>query len=238
MYHFPLEFIYFFYHNKCQELNPLIDLHTHSLLSDGELIPSELVRRARVIGYQAIAITDHGDHANIDFIIPRLVKACKKLSAAFDIQAIPGIELTHVPPIYIRELTVEARRIGAKIIVVHGETIVEPVISGTNMAALQSPIDILAHPGLITDEEAMMAAKKAIYLEISARKGHGLTNGHVANVARRCKASLILNTDAHASGDLITDDRARKTALGAGLSEKEVQIMFKNSESIVKKALS
>jgi len=216
----------------------LIDLHTHSFFSDGELIPSELVRRAKAIGYRAIAITDHGDHANIDFIVPRIVKVCAKLSDAFEIQAIPGIELTHVPPSYIKELAIEARRMGAKILVVHGETIVEPVAPGTNMAALQSQIDILAHPGLITDEEALLAAQNGISLEISARKGHSLTNGHVANVARRCKAALVLNTDTHAPGDLLTHEKARKTALGAGLSDKEVQKMFKKSEAIVKKVQS
>ncbi|MEK7309147.1 MAG: PHP domain-containing protein, partial [Nitrospirota bacterium] len=31
----------------------MIDLHTHSLLSDGVLLPSELIRRAYVIGYKA-----------------------------------------------------------------------------------------------------------------------------------------------------------------------------------------
>ncbi len=42
----------------------MIDLHTHSFFSDGELIPSELIRRAEAIGYKAIAITDHVDSSN------------------------------------------------------------------------------------------------------------------------------------------------------------------------------
>ena len=37
----------------------MIDLHTHSFFSDGVLSPSELIRRAVVKGYKAIAITDH-----------------------------------------------------------------------------------------------------------------------------------------------------------------------------------
>jgi len=149
----------------------MIDLHTHSIFSDGELIPAELARRAAAAGYRAIAITDHGDASNIDFIIPRMVQACGKLSRGFSIDVIPGIELTHIPPEYIHELAVESRRLGAKIIVVHGETIVEPVAPGTNRAALNAPVDILAHPGLITEPEAKLAAKKGIFLEISARKG-------------------------------------------------------------------
>jgi putative hydrolase len=214
----------------------VIDLHSHSIFSDGELIPSELARRAMVAGYRAIAITDHGDQSNIDFIIPRLVKVCQKLTDAYAIQVIPGIEITHVPPEYIFELVLEARKHGAKIVVVHGETIVEPVISGTNMAALQSSIDILAHPGLITEEESLLAAENSIYLEITTRKGHSLTNGHVARVARRTKAPLILNNDSHSPRDLVNKEMARKIALGAGLTEEETGIMFHNSELLLKKA--
>ena len=39
----------------------MFDLHTHSLLSDGELLPSELARRYEEKGFRAIAITDHAD---------------------------------------------------------------------------------------------------------------------------------------------------------------------------------
>ena len=215
----------------------MIDLHTHSIFSDGELIPSELARRAKVAGYRVIAITDHGDHSNLDFIIPRLVKVCQKLQDVGNIQVIPGIELTHVPPEYIYDLTVEARRHGAKIIVVHGETIVEPVAAGTNMAALKSPVDVLAHPGLITEEEAMIAAKNSIYLEITTRKGHSLTNGHVLRMARHSKAPLILNTDSHAPRDLINKEMARNIAMGAGMTEEETIVMFQNSEVLAERAL-
>ena len=211
----------------------MIDLHTHSLFSDGELIPPELVRRAKVAGYKAIAITDHGDHANIDFIIPRMVKVSEILSQAFDITVIPGIELTHVPPRHIAELAKEARKLGARLVLVHGETIVEPVPPGTNSAALHADIDILAHPGLITEEEGRLAADKKIFLEISARNGHSLTNGHVAKMARLCGAALVLNTDSHAPGNLISREKAGQVARGAGLTEAEIAAMFQNSQCLV-----
>jgi putative hydrolase len=213
----------------------VIDLHTHSLFSDGELIPSELVRRAKVIGYQAIAITDHGDHSNIDFIVPRLVKVAGILSQAFDITVIPGIELTHVPPSHIAALTEEARELGARLVLVHGETIVEPVPPGTNHAALLAGVDILAHPGLITEEDARLAAENHIFLEISARSGHSLTNGHVAQTARRGGASLVLNTDSHAPGNLISREKAGQIARGAGLTEEEIVRMFANSRYLAEK---
>ncbi|MDO8785756.1 MAG: histidinol phosphate phosphatase domain-containing protein [Syntrophales bacterium] len=215
----------------------MIDLHTHSIFSDGELIPSELVRRAKVMGYRALAITDHGDHSNVDFIIPRIVKVCQKIAGVSGMMVIPGIELTHVPPALISELAREVRLMGAGIVVVHGETIVEPVIPGTNLAALQSPIDILAHPGLITEEEASIASRKAIFLEISTRRGHSLTNGHVLKMARQFNAPLVLNTDSHAPQDLVPLETAWKIALGAGMTKGEVEAMFKNSEGLVKRAL-
>jgi len=215
----------------------MIDLHTHSIFSDGELIPSELARRAKVRGYSALAITDHGDHSNFDFIIPRLVRVCVKLADAIGIAMIPGIELTHVPPDCIADLAAECRHAGAGIIIVHGETVVEPVAAGTNRAAVSAPIDILAHPGLITGQEAIKAATNGISLEITTRKGHSLTNGHVARIAQETGAPLILNTDSHAPGDLVDYDMARKVALGAGLTDAAFEGMLRNSQALVKKAL-
>lgn len=215
----------------------MIDLHTHSLFSDGELIPSELARRAAHAGYRAIAMTDHGDASNLDFIIPRVAGVCGSLSKAYGLDVIPGIELTHVPPALIGKLAVAARKLGARIVVVHGETIAEPVMPGTNEAAIAAPIDILAHPGLITPQQVKIAAKRGICLEISARKGHGLANGHVAALARQFGASLILNTDAHAPGDLISRETAGIIAQGAGLNAAEIETMFADSEALVRKVM-
>jgi len=53
----------------------MIDLHTHTLFSDGVLLPAELARRAQVLGYQALAMTDHVDSSNLEFVLPRLVAA-------------------------------------------------------------------------------------------------------------------------------------------------------------------
>jgi putative hydrolase len=220
------------------EESTVFDLHTHSIFSDGELIPSELVRRAKFTGYRAIAITDHGDQSNVDFVIPRIVKVCHKLSEAYDIRVIPGIELTHVPPIYINELAKEVRALGARIVLVHGETIAEPVAPGTNLAALQSSIDILAHPGLITEEEASLACAKGIFLEITTRRGHSLTNGHVLKKARQCGAKLVLNTDTHSPDDLVSRDLAQNIARGAGMTEDEVAAIFRNSAYLTEKVLA
>lgn len=216
----------------------MIDLHTHSLLSDGELLPSELVRRAAVKGYQALAITDHVDLSNIDWVIPRLVRDCSELVKHFQLQIIPGAEITHVPPESMKPLAEEARKLGAKIVIAHGETIVEPVAPQSNLRALESAIDILAHPGLITEEEVRLAKENGIMLEISARKGHCLTNGHVAKMALKIGAGLVLNTDAHSPDDLITLDEAKQIALGAGLKEGDFSQLRAHAMELVKKRTS
>jgi histidinol phosphatase-like PHP family hydrolase len=213
--------------------NVMIDLHTHTLFSDGVLLPSEIVQRAYTIGYQAIALTDHMDMSNIDFIIPRIVEAAKELSEHLPLTIIPGAEITHVPPRLISRLVKKARDLGAKIIVVHGETIVEPVIPGTNRAAIEAGADILSHPGLISIEEAALAKEKGVALEITSRKGHSLSNGHVAKMAMVTGATMVINTDAHAPEDLINRDRAATILQAAGIPQENIDTIFANSRRIV-----
>lgn len=216
----------------------MIDLHTHSLFSDGELTPAELARRFEVAGYRTLAITDHGDQSNIDLIIPRLVAFCEELNRLEGIRLIPGIELTHVRPETLPALIGRSRKLGARLVVVHGETIVEPVAPGTNRMAIESAADILAHPGLITEEEVLLAKERSVYLELTSRKGHSLTNGHVAKLAHRIGAPVILNSDAHAPGDIWPPGRLREIVVGAGLMEGNYQTMLRNAESIAKRCLT
>ena len=211
----------------------MIDLHTHTLFSDGELLPSELIRRAEVIGYEAVALTDHADSSNLEWIVPRLVQVCGDLYTRWKIRAIPGIELTHVPPEMIGGLVEKARALGARLVVVHGETLVEPVPPGTNRKAIEAGVDILAHPGLITQEDILLARKQKVVLEISARKGHSLANGHVARMAQKFGVPLVLNTDSHSSDDLIPRQEALKVALGAGLGQDDFEGMLQNSRRFV-----
>jgi len=212
----------------------LIDLHTHTLFSDGELGPAELVRRATVAGYRALALTDHVDHSNYNTVVPQLVQFCRALPEGA-ITVLPGVEITHVPPEKIGELAALCRRAGARVVVVHGETIVEPVAPGTNRAAIEAQVDILAHPGLISGEEARLAAAKGVALEISGRGGHCFTNGHVAAAARRAGAALVFNTDAHAPRDLMPRALAESAARGAGMDSKEVTEMFAHAARLAER---
>lgn len=213
----------------------MIDLHTHTLLSDGELLPSELVRRAEAIGYEAVALTDHADSSNLDWVVPRILQVCGDLNRHWRVRAIPGVELTHLPPELIGPLAGRARSLGAHLVVVHGETLVEPVPPGTNRRAIEAGVDILAHPGLLTEEEAALALHKGVLLEISARKGHSLSNGHVARLARKLGVPMVLNTDTHAPGDLISREMALKVAMGAGLGAEDFEGMLANSRKLAER---
>ena len=216
------------------------DFHTHTSLSDGELSPMEMIRRSVVAGYASIALTDHASIGDLERIVPEIVKICTAARNNWNILAIPGIELTHLPVKMIGEMAKVAKDLGAWIVVVHGETIVEPVEKGTNLAAIKSPhVDILAHPGLLTLSVAKLAAERGKFLEISARKGHSLTNGHVAGMAQKAGARLLINSDAHTDADLLSEDFAAEVLQGAGLVENSVKTaMISNPEMLVERLLS
>ena len=133
-----------------------------------------------------------------------------------------------MPPQKIAPLADMARRLGAEVVVVHGETPVEPVRPGTNRAALEARVDILAHPGFITLEEAELARENDVCLEITARSGHNITNGHVVRMALQAKAKMVVDTDTHSPEDLIDCERAVQIAVGAGLSQEEAQKIVKD----------
>ena len=216
----------------------MIDLHTHSLFSDGDLTPAELVRRFEVAGYKTIAITDHGDQSNIDLIIPRLTAFCEQINLREGIRVIPGIELTHVQPDALPALIRRSRELGARLVVVHGETIVEPVAPGTDRIAIESSVDVLAHPGLITEEEVLLAKKHSVHLELTSRKGHSLTNGHVARLAKKIGVPMVLNSDTHGPGDIWPPSRLQEIVIGAGLTADDYHSMMKNAESIAMRCLT
>ena len=199
----------------------LYDLHTHTILSDGEMLPSELVRRMSVIGYTTVAITDHVDTSNAVTVVETLLDV-QESARLFGVRLLCGVEITHVPPAQIAAVARQARDAGAEIVVVHGETTVEPVAPGTNHAACACPeVNVLAHPGLISREDAKRAQENGIALEITSRGGHNRTNGHVVRIAREVSCQLVVDSDAHAPGDLMDRIAKEKVAIGAGLTKKE-----------------
>ena len=212
----------------------MIDLHIHSIFSDGELIPTEIIRRMSYLGNEGLAITDHVDFSNLSLVLNNLRKLAD-FRDDYELDVLLGVEITHVPPNLIGRAVELAWKEGAEIVIVHGETIVEPVKEGTNYMAVQEEIDILAHPGLIDLKTAELAKENGVFLEISARKGHSLTNGHVAKIAIETGCELVINTDAHSPNDFITTDFAIKILRGAGIENYEK--VLENPKKIIKKRL-
>ncbi|TVM03921.1 MAG: PHP domain-containing protein [Candidatus Brocadia sp. WS118] len=211
----------------------MIDLHTHTLFSDGVLLPAELIRRCEAKGFRGLVITDHVDYSNIDMVIPNVLKACREISAVSKIKVFGGAELTHLRPEHIKSMVKRARDLGACMVLVHGETITEPVLPGTNRAAIEAGVDILVHPGLITEEDARLAKKNGVRLEISGRKGHAYANGHVAKIAKKVGAKLVFGSDSHTPDDLLDRSRAEFIARGAGLEEQDIQEIFQEAASLI-----
>ncbi len=208
----------------------LYDFHTHTFLSDGALSPLELSYRCYRHGCDVLAITDHAGLADLDRLLGSLVGSCRTASDSWDIRVLPGVELTYVPPSEIDLAALRAKELGAELVVVHGETISEDVPPGTNHAAATShAVDVIAHPGLLDQETAEIARDSGKFVELSGRSGHGLANGLVASVCRQAGAPMIVNSDAHQPGDVLTADRAWKIARGAGLSESEAATVLEEN---------
>jgi len=199
----------------------MYDLHTHTIHSDGEMLPVELIRRMAVLGYSTVAITDHVDASNIGDIVGQLAPV--RISAKhFGVTLLCGVEITHVPPEEIAKLARRAKDAGADIVIVHGETTVEPVAPGTNRAACACrDVDVLAHPGILSGKDAALAAENGIALEITSRGGHNRANGHVVRIGRKAGCRMVVDSDAHAPHDLLDGTGRILVAKGAGLSDRE-----------------
>jgi histidinol phosphatase-like PHP family hydrolase len=215
----------------------IYDFHSHTFNSDGVLSTLELIRRAVVKGYSVIAVTDHIGTGALERVIKEVRRDCELAGVYWDIEAVPGVELTHVPHQAIDDLARSARKMGAKLVVVHGESPVEPVEEGTNLAAVKSKyVDILAHPGHMTREVAELAAKNGVFIEITTRRGHCVTNAHVARTARKAGALMLLNSDSHGEDDLLTAALAKDTLVQAGVNSREIdRILETNPEKLLQR---
>jgi putative hydrolase len=105
------------------------------------------------------------------------------------------VELTHIFVSAIAKAVKQAKELGASLVVVHGGTIIEQVEKGTNWVAAQcSYVDILAHPGLLSLQEAGLAAEK----DIVSRMFLSLS------ILQETLAKPLIDSDAHKDGDLVT----------------------------------
>jgi putative hydrolase len=213
----------------------MIDLHSHTFASDGALGPAELARRVEAAGLAALAFTDHADASNLERLVREIAAFVRETQPYLRLRLLPGVELTHVPPGQVAGLVRRARELGAAIVLVHGETVSEPVAPGTNRAAIEAGADVLAHPGLIADGDARLAAARGVLLEVSTRPSHGMANGHVVAVARATGAGLVIDSDTHTSSDIMDPGWRRRVALGAGLGEADIERIDRAMAALVER---
>ncbi len=196
---------------------PRFDFHSHTFLTDGTTSATDLWFHADRLGHRVLAVTDH---VSLNDPAPLLARLRAESEAFEDGPLVPliGVEVSMVPPARIAGVARAARRAGAQIVIVHGETPVEPVPAGTNHAAIDCrDVDLLAHPGLLDPEDAELARAHGTFPELSGRRGHSLANGHVARIAIESGADLVVDSDAHSPEQLLPLELARRIAAGAGL---------------------
>jgi histidinol phosphatase-like PHP family hydrolase len=178
-----------------------------------------MVAAAERRGYHAYAITDHARNGDPGYrdVVTAVRDEVERLAPQTPVHLFAGVEVTDFEPARIPQVAEEVRRAGAEVVVVHGECLVLDVATGTNAAAVRSPgVDILAHPGLLSEEDAEVAERHGIYVEISARHGADYANGHVYRVARRVGAPIIVNSDAHEEAGLLSHAKVAALVRGAG----------------------
>ncbi len=199
-----------------------IDFQNHSTLSDGVLEPLALLQRAVQLNFHAIALTEHVDAHNVERMVERLSQVQVR-ARSLPLIFIPGVEITGVPPDEIAAVARIAKLAGARLVLVHGETLMGGALPGTNLAAAQCPdLDLIGHPGFLTEEAARAARENKIFIELSGREIHSLTNGYLARLAARTGIRLVVDSDAHRPEQMLSMDRAELVARGAGLEEDEI----------------
>lgn len=220
-------------------IDGIIDFHMHTYMSDGQLGYAELVARAIDQGYTIMGITDHTDSGNFEIITDSVLSFVEKTKHHYgdSISIIAGVELTHICPTEIATLTYKARKKGIKLVIVHGETRSELVMNGTNLAAIEACVDILAHPGFISLEEALLAAENNVHLEITASKNHSITNAHVAKIAKEAHANLVIDSDFHAISGFLSKKNIEDILFGAALSKDDFDKVIQNNKSLAIKLL-
>ena len=73
------------------------DFHTHTVFSDGGMIPAGLMQRALVRGCLGLAITDHVDSSNLEWALKNLLKFVEELGQEWQPDIVPGGDGTTAP---------------------------------------------------------------------------------------------------------------------------------------------
>ena len=166
-------------------MSGLYDLHTHTILSDGEMLPIDLIQQ----GWQSPGTRP--SRSPIMSIRPTRNRSLRPWPLCGNRAGLFGGATALRRRDYARAAGTDRRtrtrgqKTQGRISWLSTARHQSNRSPGTNHAACTCrDVNVLAHPGLITNEEARLAATNGIALEITSRGGHNRTNGHVARIAR------------------------------------------------------
>lgn len=216
----------------------MIDVHVH-ISPDGlaqGLLPAEALRLAALRGLRAVGLVVRSD-GSTKLPLRRLSTRVRDLGLYLNMEACVGVELVHVPPALLPGAVADARKAGAELVLVHGESPADTVAEGTNVAAVEAGADILAHPGLIDDQTAAYAAEKGVALELSACPRHCLTNAHVADMARRHGCLLAPGGNARTPEEFLRLPSWDTVCRGAAFSSDQIARFRNNVSTLIKRLM-
>ena len=206
----------------------MLDFHVH--VGDSYLLPAEAIRLARLAGYKAVGLAVRADGATLALLLPWLLQLSRHYSLYSGVEAFAGVELTHIPPALMPEAVAEARSMGAAFVLAHGESVDGTTEVGTNHAAIAAGVDILAHPGIITAEDAAMAGESGVLLEITPAPLHGLANAHVAAMAVEYGCGLVFGGNIKSPRHFLSRETYLAVLRGARI-EGEAKAIFEASQN-------
>ncbi|MCH5276380.1 MAG: histidinol phosphate phosphatase domain-containing protein [Desulfovibrionaceae bacterium] len=216
----------------------MLDLHVH-IAPDGQapgLLPAEALRLAALRGLRAVGLVVRSD-GSLNLSLRRLGEQVRALGLYANVDARVGVELIHVPPALLPEAVADARKAGAELVLVHGESLADTVAEGTNLAAVEAGADILAHPGLVDDQTAAYAAEKGVALELSACPRHCLTNAHVAAMAERHGCLLAPGGNAHTPEEFLRLPPWMAVCQGAAFSATQTERFRSSTTGLMKRLM-
>lgn len=226
----------------------IADLHVHTL-SSGHAYSSieEYVRRAKEIGLEAIAVTDHGPampgaphyyHFSNMRMIPREINGIKILR---------GVEaniMNENGEIDLTEQEIKWGELDVVIAAMHPRCVLPGMGPGYEnqgeakntavlIKAMQNPyVNVIAHPGnpkypVIIKEVVAAAKENQVLIEINNSSDFSRPGSHsrcveIAREAKRIGWKVVVGTDSHISTMLGVFDDALRLLREAGLTEEDV----------------
>lgn len=214
----------------------MIDFHIEISFSGGGFLPSEALACARYSGFKAIGLILRADQASYKYEIPHLVKTIREYSIYSGIEAFVGVLFVHVPPSLLSDAICSVRELGVQLVLVHGEGnnffYPHQSATGTNFAAISAGADILAYPGLLSHEDAVFAAEKGVFIELTACNPYGVFNGHIVQLYRTFGFKITISSGILKPGYFSPPEGTKHTVqmigLGSGLTKS--QLLHINSE--------